>query len=226
MRILVIEDERHMAELLRRGLEEENYVVSVVFDGNDGLEAAMNYEYDAIVLDLMLPGMNGFEIARRLRQDGRQTRILMLTARDAEPDVIKGLNLGADDYLTKPFSFEVFLARLRAIIRRAPDLQPERLQIADIVLVPSTHEVYRGKERIVLTRTEFNLLEYLMRHAGRVVSRKVLIEAVWGFDREIEENTLDAFISLLRRKVDGQAKESLIRTVRGVGYTLDPEAAT
>jgi DNA-binding response OmpR family regulator len=215
-----------MAELLRRGLEEENYVVSVVFDGNDGLEAAMNYEYDAIVLDLMLPGMNGFEIARRLRQDGRQTRILMLTARDAEPDVIKGLNLGADDYLTKPFSFEVFLARLRAIIRRAPDLQPERLQIADIVLVPSTHEVYRGKERIVLTRTEFNLLEYLMRHAGRVVSRKVLIEAVWGFDREIEENTLDAFISLLRRKVDGQAKESLIRTVRGVGYTLDPEAAT
>jgi DNA-binding response OmpR family regulator len=225
MRILVIEDERHMAELLRRGLEEENYVVSVVFDGNDGLEAAMNYEYDAIVLDLMLPGMNGFEIARRLRQDGRQTRILMLTARDAEPDVIKGLNLGADDYLTKPFSFEVFLARLRAIIRRAPDLQPERLQIADIVLVPSTHEVYRGKERIVLTRTEFNLLEYLMRHAGRVVSRKALIEAVWGFDREIEENTLDAFISLLRRKLDGQAKESLIRTVRGVGYTLDPEAA-
>lgn len=214
-----------MAELLRKGLEEEGFAVSVTFDGNDGLEAAENYEYDAIILDVMLPGKNGFEIARQLRQGGRQTRILMLTARDAEPDVIKGLNLGADDYLTKPFSFEVLLARLRAIIRRAPNLQPERLQIADIVLVPSTHEVYRGKERIILTRTEFNLLEYLMRNAGRVVSRNSLIEAVWGFDREIEDNTLDAFIRLLRRKVDGRRKESMIRTVRGVGYTLGEETA-
>jgi DNA-binding response OmpR family regulator len=225
MQILIIEDERHMAELLRKGLEEEGFAVSVTFDGNDGLEAAENYEYDAIILDVMLPGKNGFEIARQLRQGGRQTRILMLTARDAEPDVIKGLNLGADDYLTKPFSFEVLLARLRAIIRRAPNLQPERLQIADIVLVPSTHEVYRGKERIILTRTEFNLLEYLMRNAGRVVSRNSLIEAVWGFDREIEDNTLDAFIRLLRRKVDGRRKESMIRTVRGVGYTLGEETA-
>ncbi len=224
MRILVIEDERKMAELLRRGLEEEGHVVSVAFDGNLGLETARSFEFDAIVLDVMLPYVSGYEIARRLRQSRRQTPILMLTARDAEADVIKGLDLGADDYLTKPFSFEVLLARLRAIIRRAPTFRPKRLQIGDILLVPSTHEAYRGKERINLTRTEFNLLEYLMRHAGQVVSRNSLIEAVWGLDREIEENTLDAFIRLLRRKVDGERKESLIRTVRGIGYTLEEES--
>ncbi len=223
MRVLVIEDERHMAELLRRGLEEEGYVVSVSFEGEEGLEAAASFEFDAIILDVMLPRRNGFEIAKQLRQDGSQTPILMLTARDAEADVIKGLNLGADDYLTKPFSFEILLARLHALTRRVPSLQPDRLRIADIVLVPSTHEVFRGETRITLTRTEFNLLEYLMRHAGRVASRKSLIEAVWGLDREIEENTLDAFVRLLRRKIDLRREPSLIRTVRGVGYCLEEE---
>jgi DNA-binding response OmpR family regulator len=213
-----------MAELLRKGLEEEGYVVSVARDGDEGLEAANVFEFDAIILDVMLPRMNGFEVARSLRQSRRQTPILMLTARDAEGDVIKGLNIGADDYLTKPFSFEVLLARLRSITRRVPSLQPDKLQVGDIVLVPTTHEVYRAKDRIILTRTEFNLLEHLMRHTGRVVSRNSLIEAVWGFDREVEENTLDAFIRLLRRKIDEGRKESLIRTVRGVGYALDGES--
>jgi DNA-binding response OmpR family regulator len=224
MRILVIEDERQMAGLLRKGLEEEGYAVNVMFDGEQGLEAADNFEFDAIILDVMLPRMNGFEIARQLREKRRQTPILMLTARDAEADVVRGLNLGADDYLTKPFSFEVLLARLRAITRRAPNIQPQRLQVGDLVLVPSTHEVLRGKERLALTRTEFSLLEYLMRHPGRVISRTSLIQAVWGFDREIEDNTLDAFIRLLRRKVDGPREWSLIRTVRGVGYTLGEES--
>ncbi len=223
MRVLVIEDERHMAELLRRGLEEEGYVVSVSLEGREGMEAATSFEFDAIILDLMLPGKNGFDIARQLRQNGKQTPILMLTARDAEADVIKGLNLGADDYLTKPFSFEILLARLRAVTRRVPSLQPERLRIADIMLVPSTHEVFRGEIRLTLTRTEFNLLEYLMRRVGQVVSRNSLIEAVWGLDREIEENTLDAFIRLLRRKIDLRRESSLIRTVRGVGYCLVEE---
>ncbi len=213
-----------MAALLKKGLEEEGYAVSVAHDGTKGLEAASRFEFDAIILDVMLPYMDGYEVARRLRQQRRQTPILMLTARDAEADVIRGLNLGADDYLTKPFSFEMLLARLRAITRRAPILQPEKLRIGDIVLVPSTHEVSRGRERIILTRTEFNLLEYLMRRPGRVVSRRSLIEAVWGIDREIEENTLDVFISLLRRKVDGARKVSLIRTVRGVGYILGEES--
>jgi DNA-binding response OmpR family regulator len=224
MRILVIEDERHMAALLRKGLEEEGYAVSVAYDGNQGREAASRFEFDAIVLDVMLPYMNGYEVARHLRQHRRHTPILMLTARDAEADVIRGLNLGADDYLTKPFSFEVLLARLRAITRRAPILQPEELRVGGIVLVPSTHDVSCGGERISLTRTEFNLLEYLMRRPGRVASRRSLIEAVWGFDREVEGNTLDAFISLLRRKIDGERKVSLIRTVRGVGYTLGEES--
>jgi DNA-binding response OmpR family regulator len=224
MRILVIEDERYMAELLRKGLEEEGFSVSVTFDGDEGFIAAQDFEFDAIILDIMLPRMNGFEIARRLRQNRLQTPILMLTARDAEADVIKGLNLGADDYLTKPFSFEVLLARLRALVRRTPSLQPDKLQVADITLVPTTHEAYRGKDRLVLTRTEFNLLEYLMRHAGQVVSRNSLIESVWGFDREIEDNTLDAFVHLLRRKLDGEHEVSLIQTVRGVGYTLKEES--
>jgi DNA-binding response OmpR family regulator len=224
MRILVIEDERQMAGLLRKGLEEEGFAVNVMFDGEQGLEAADSFEFDAIILDVMLPRMNGFEIARRLREKRRQTPILMLTARDAAPDVVKGLNLGADDYLTKPFSFEVLLARLRAIARRAPSIQPPRLQVGDLVLVPSTHEVVRGKAQLTLTRTEFSLLEYLMRHPGRVISRTSLIQAVWGFDREIEDNTLDAFIRLLRRKVDGPREWSLIRTVRGVGYTLSEKS--
>jgi DNA-binding response OmpR family regulator len=224
MRVLVIEDERQMADLLRKGLEEEGYAVNVMYDGEQGLEAAFNFEFDAIILDVMLPRMNGFEIARRLREKRRQTPILMLTARDTEADVVKGLNLGADDYLTKPFSFEVLLARLRAVARRAPNIQPQRLQVGDLVLVPSTHEVFRCKKEVTLTRTEFSLLEYLMRHPGRVISRNSLIHAVWGFDREIEDNTLDAFIRLLRRKVDGPREWSLIRTVRGVGYTLSEKS--
>jgi len=209
-----------MAELLKKGLEEENHSVSVAFNGRAALEMARSYEFDVIVLDLMLPLIDGFDVARRLRKDGNQTPILMLTARDAVPDIVKGLNVGADDYLTKPFSFEEFLARLRSVARRGSAPRPTCLQVADLVLNPATRQVTRGNQEIHLSLTEFRLLEFLMRRTGRVVSRSAIIQAVWDFDHEVEENTLDAFIRLLRSKVDRDHKQKLIHTVRGIGYAV------
>jgi len=223
MRVLLVEDDPRMVDLLRRGLEEEGYVVTTATDGRTGLELATHYDFETIILDVMLPGMNGFEIARRLRRNRRQVPILMLTARDAVPDIVQGLDLGADDYLTKPFSFEVLLARLRALTRRGPAAQPVPLRVGDLVLNPATREVSRSGVPISLTRTEHNLLEFLMRRPGQVVSRTTLIEAVWGFEREIESNTLEAFIRLLRSKIDAGHPTKLIHTVRGVGYTLREE---
>jgi DNA-binding response OmpR family regulator len=220
MRILVVEDEKTMAELLRKGLEEENHRVSVAFDGAAALELAGLYEYDAVILDLMLPGVDGYEVARRLRQAQNMTPILVLTARDTVPDIVKGLDAGADDYLTKPFSFEELLARLRAVARRGSSPRPSRLQIADLVLDPASHQVFRGEREIRLTPTEFRLLEFLMRRAHRVVPRNTILEAVWDFEHEVEDNTLDAFVRLLRSKVDTGHRPKLIQTVRGVGYCL------
>jgi len=220
MHILIVEDEKKMAELLKKGLEEENHSVSLAFDGRDGLEMAQALEYDAIVLDLMLPGIDGFDVARRLRKSGNMTPIMVLTARDAVPDVVKGLDIGADDYMTKPFSFEEFLARLRSVSRRGSAPRPTLLRVADLVLNPATHEAKRGGEEISLSRTEFRLLEFLMRRAGRVVTRNTLIHSVWDSSDDVQENTLDAFISLLRNKVDRDHKMKLIQTVRGTGYTL------
>ena len=218
MRLLIVEDEKRMANLLRKGLQEEGYVVAVAIDGPTAFEMAQASDFDLILLDIMLPGMDGFEVAQRLRQQGNRVPILMLTARDATPDIVHGLDLGADDYLTKPFSFEVLLARVRALARRGPASQSVRLRVGDLELDPGSHEVTRGGERIHLTRTEFNLLEYLMRRCGQVIPRDALIEAVWGYDRNIESNTLDAFIRLLRSKVEGVSGPRLIHTVRGVGY--------
>jgi DNA-binding response OmpR family regulator len=223
MQVLVVEDERRMAELLRQGLEEEGHTVALAPDGREGLAMAESYPFDVIVLDVMLPGMDGFAVAKKLRGAKNQTPILMLTARDATHDVIEGLNLGADDYLTKPFSFDVLLARLRAVSRRGPIPQPVSLEVSDLSLNPASREVMRGKRRITLTRTEYTLLELLMRRAGRVVPRDSLIESVWGFDSEVRNNTLDAFIRLLRDKVDTAGKSKLIHTVRGVGYCLRAE---
>ena len=209
-----------MSELLRQGLEEEGHSVVLTGNGRDALAMAESHPFDAIVLDVMLPGLDGFSVAKRLRSARNQTPILMLTARDATTDIVEGLNLGADDYLVKPFSFEVLLARLRAVSRRGAIAQPPVLQVADLSLDPSAHEVARSGRRIVLTRTEYGLLELLMRRAGRVVTRENLIESVWGFDSNVRSNTLDAFIRLLRDKVDGDGEMSLIQTVRGVGYCL------
>src|SRR5271156_756090 len=225
MQVLVVEDERRMAELLRQGLEEEGHSVILAGNGRDGLAMAESHAFDAIVLDVMLPGLDGFSIARKLRASRNQTPILMLTARDATEDVVAGLNLGADDYLVKPFSFDVLLARLRAVARRGPIAQPVELKVQDLTLNPASREVTRGARRVALTRTEYSLLELLMRRAGRVVTRENLIEAVWGFDSDVRGNTLDAFIRLVRDKVDVAGEPKLIHTVRGVGYCLRGEQA-
>jgi DNA-binding response OmpR family regulator len=209
-----------MAELLRKGLEEENHSVTLAHDGQTALEFTELYEFDAVVLDIMLPGVDGFEVARRLRRNKNHTPILVLTARDAVPDIVKGLDVGADDYLTKPFAFDEFLARLRSVARRGSVPRPTCLCVADLTLDPATQQVFRKNQEIHLSPTEFRLLEILMRRAGRVVSRNAIVEAVWGFDQEVEENTLDAFIRLVRAKVDRDSKQKLIHTVRGTGYAL------
>lgn len=225
VKLLVVEDEPRMLELLRRGLTEEGHNVVCASDGSQGWALAQGYEFDSIVLDVMLPQMDGFELAKRLREERIATPVLMLTAKDSVPDVVQGLNVGADDYLTKPFSFNELLARLRALQRRASGRPQNRLQVADLILDVESREVSRAGVTIFLTRTEYSLLERLMYRAGKVVPRRMLIESVWGFEREIEENTLDAFVRLLRQKVDRAGAPKLIVTVRGVGYMIREERA-
>jgi len=223
MRILVVEDERRMAELLRQGLTEEGHSATVAVNGKEALALAEASPFDLIILDVMLPGIDGFTVARRLRARGDRTPILILTARDATSDIVEGLDAGADDYLTKPFSFDELFARVRAVARRGPIPRPVSLQFADLTLDLATHEVTRGERPVVLTRTEFAILELLMRHEGRVVPRATLIEGVWGVGADIENNTLDAFMRLLRAKIELSGESALIHTVRGVGYVLRQE---
>jgi len=220
MKLLIVEDEARMVDLLRKGLTEEGHTVTCALDGAEGLTLAKDYEFDVIILDIMMPKVSGHELAKRLRADNIRTPILMLTARDSVPDIVKGLDLGADDYMTKPFSFDELIARLRAVKRRALAAEDTYLRVADLILDPASREVLRGEERVSLTRTEYRLLERLMYRSGKVVSRRSLIESVWGFDREIEENTLDAFMRLLRNKIDVPGRSKLIHTVRGVGYMI------
>jgi two-component system response regulator MprA len=223
MRILIVEDEKKMATLLRNGLEEEHHSVVVASDGMDGLTLGLDQEFDAIVLDIMMPGIDGFEVARRLRGKGNRTPILIITARDTVADVVKGLDRGADDYLTKPFSFEEFVARLRAIGRRGPISKGPQFQVADLVLDPATHHVSRSGKQIFLTKKEYQLLELLMRNQGRVVSREMIIDSLWGTADDVESNTIDAFIKKLRQKVDAGAAVRL-HTVRGFGYRCDSQS--
>jgi DNA-binding response OmpR family regulator len=223
MNLLVVEDEKRMVELLRKGLQEEGHTVVSAKDGVEGWEMSRTYSFDMIILDIMMPRMDGYELAKRLRAEKIPTPILMLTAKDSVQDIVHGLDLGADDYLTKPFSFNELLARLRAVRRRALEPKPTTLQVDDLLLDPATREVSRGGIRLALTRTEYGLLERLMDRAGKVIPRRQLIESVWGFDREIEDNTLDVFVRLLRSKVDGNGRNKLIHTVRGVGYVVRTE---
>jgi two-component system, OmpR family, response regulator MprA len=220
MRILVVEDDPTTSALLEQAIREEGHNAVVETDGVSGLETARFYAFDAIVLDVMLPGLDGFALAKKLRQEGRQTPILMLTARDADRDIVHGLNLGADDYLVKPFSLDVFFARLKAVARRGSLPIFAKFSVADLEVDSGTREVRRGGKSVSLTRTEYNLLELLLRSAGRVVPREQIIETVWGYGAEVESNTLDAFVSSLRSKIDPPGKPRLIHTVRGVGYAL------
>jgi DNA-binding response OmpR family regulator len=224
MNILVAEDEKGMAHILKRGLEEEGYVVSIASDGPSALASAKTTQFDMILLDVMLPGLSGIEVARRLRETQLHTPILMLTARDSVPEIVKGLDAGADDYMTKPFSFAVLLARIRALERRASESTAHTLRSADLVLNITERRAFRAGREIHLTPTEFRLLVFLMRQEGRVATRPAILDAVWGPSENVEENTLDAFVRLLRRKIDDLEPVKLIHTMRGFGYSLGPEA--
>lgn len=219
MQILVVEDEQRMAELLEQALHEEGHQVVLARDGREGFEIARYSPFDVIVLDVMLPGMDGLAVARKLRDGGNQTPVLMLTARDAPADIVKGLNSGADDYLTKPFPLEILLARLRAVSRRGAIPRPTCLQIADVRLDPASRQVTRGGEALNLTPREYRLIELLMRNPGRAISRETILESVWGFGSDVTENTLEVFVRLLRMKVDTRGPK-LIHTVRGFGYMM------
>ena len=222
MWVLVVEDEPSMGELLRQGLEEANHTVTLARDGIEGLAAAETCAVDAIVLDVMLPGLGGIDVAKRLRAAHQQVPILMLTARDAPADVVRGLDAGADDYLTKPFPLKVLLARLRALSRRAPRPAQETLRVGDLTLNPATREVTRGETSIDLTSTEFRLLEYLLRRTGRVCSRESIMNGVWGLEKDVQANTVDVYIKLLRSKID-TGGPPLIQTIRGYGYVVRDE---
>jgi two-component system OmpR family response regulator len=223
VRVLVVEDHERMAELIQRGLQEEGYAVDAILTGEDGVWMASENDYDAIVLDVMLPGIDGFEACRRIRETGRWAPILMLTARDAVDDRVRGLDAGADDYLTKPFSFNELLARLRALVRRGSGERPPVLSTGDLSLDPAAHAVRRGEERVDLTAKEFALLEYFMRHVGEVLSRTSLIEHVWDFAFEGDSNVVDVYVRYLREKIDRPFGRSSLETVRGAGYRLRDE---
>jgi two-component system response regulator MprA len=223
VRVLLVEDDREVADYVMRGLEEEGNRVTVLFDGAAGLRAAQTSAFDVVVLDVMLPYLDGIEMTRRLRAEKNLTPVVLLTGRDAPEDVVRGLDAGADDYLTKPFSFEVLLARLRARTRPQTAEYHATLRYADLSVDVASHQAWRGNTALSLTRTEFAIVERLIRSAGRVVTRQSLIENVWGSDRDVGNNNLDVFIRLLRVKVDGSRWPRLIHTVRGIGYSLREE---
>jgi two-component system, OmpR family, response regulator len=224
MRVLIVEDDVKMASLLRRGLVEEGLAADVARTGDDALWMAEATEYDAIVLDVMLPGADGFEVCRRLRESGRWSPVLMLTARDAVEDRVAGLDAGADDYLTKPFSFAELLARLRALARRAPPERPTVLEAGDLRLDPATRRAWRGDVEIGLSAKEFALLETFMRRQGEVLSRYQLLEHCWDYGYENRSNVVDVYVRYLREKIDRPFGRKSLATVRGAGYRFRGES--
>lgn len=220
MRVLVVEDEAKLANLLARGLREEGHAVDVAGEGEEALWMAKAAPYDAILLDVMLPGLDGFGVCRRLRAEGVWSPVLMLTARDAVEDRVEGLDAGADDYLAKPFSFDELLARLRALVRRAPSGRPTVIEVGDLRLDPASHRAWRAGVELVLSAKEFALLELFMRRPGAVLTRDQLLAGAWDMAFEARSNVVDVYVRYLREKIDRPFGQSSLETVRGVGYRL------
>ncbi len=220
MRVLVVEDETHLASAIERGMHDRGFEVLLAQDGRSGYQLAKDPTLDVIVLDLMLPGMSGLEVCRRLREEGFWTPILVLTAKDRESDETDCLNLGADDYLRKPFSFAVLVARCRALARRGPAAMPSELRVGDLVIDPRRRSVRHDEQPLSLTQREFALLEFLVRNAGQVLSKERILEEVWGDYSERDPNVVEVYIGYLRRKVDQPFGTSLVTTVRGRGYVV------
>ena len=220
MRLLVVEDERPLAAGLKRGLEAEGFAVDVALNGTDGLWMARENSYDAILLDIMLPGMNGFEVCASLRKEANWTPILMLTAKEGELDQAEALDLGADDYLTKPFSFVVLLAHLRALIRRGAPARPAVLEVGDLRFDPGSRRASRGETELELTAREASILEYLMRHADAVLSKTEILSNVWNYDFEGDLNIVEVYVGHLRNKIDRPFGRESLETIRGAGYRL------
>lgn len=222
MRVLLVEDEPRLAETIKRGLIDQGFVVDIASNGPDGLWWATENDFDAIVLDIMLPGMNGYKVLEQLRERRVWTPVLMLTAKDGEYDQVDAFDLGADDYLTKPFSFMVLVAHIRALIRRGAPERPVVLTVGDLSLDPLSHRVRRGELEISLTPREFSLLEYLMQHAGTAVTKSEILEGVWDSAFDGDHNVVEVYVRYLRRKLDIPFDRQSIETIRGVGYRLDP----
>jgi two-component system response regulator MprA len=220
MKILVVDDERAVRDSLRRALELEGYEVDLAVDGADGLARITEGQPDVVILDVLMPGVDGLEVSRRVRNSGNRVPVLMLTARDEVNDRVAGLDAGADDYVTKPFALDELLARVRALLRRTTEEFEDVLRFADLELNPGTREVQRAGELIELTRTEFSLLELFMRNPRQVLTRSIIFERVWGYDFGFASNSLDVYIGYLRRKTEAGGNSRLIQTVRGVGYAL------
>lgn len=221
MRVLVIEDERHISKYLTKSLEAEGFAVDCAYDGIAGLDKALAGSYDAITLDIMLPGMNGYKVCKELRDAGVNTPVLMLTAKDGEYDEADALDIGADDFLRKPFSLVVLVARLRALVRRGGSERGSVLQVSDLVLDPGERTVKRAGQSINLTPREFSLLEYFMANAGQALSKSQMLEHVWGVEYASDDNLVEVYVGYLRKKIDAPFDVPLIKTVRGVGYRME-----
>lgn len=220
MKVLVVEDEHRIARAIKDGLTSEGYAVDLAFDGEAGYHSAKGDSYDIILLDLMMPKMDGLTVCKKLRQDGDHTPIIILTAKDQNKDVVKGLDTGADDYLPKPFSFEVLLARMRALLRRPAEMLSETLTVADLELDPVNHTTTRAGQHIMLSQKEFSILEHLLRNKNRIVSKHNIMTHVWDFDANVMPNNVEVFIAYLRAKIDKPFHHKLIETVRGFGYII------